>query len=340
MRYFRLTDFGRPRVGRPSPLRRRRGAIVVLSAVLMIVMMALLALSIDTGYMFTMQTQLDRAVDAAALAGAAVLIDGEDQAEQTALEYLIRNPVAQPTSILTSNELVELTAEFIAEHSNDYEILWGSWNPVTHQVEQTGEIPSALEVTMTYPNLPLFFGRVLGKSHFDVHSRAVAMYQPRDIMLVLDFSASMNDDSEFGAISQFGKPTIMAGLQTIYEELDTPVYGNMVFDPKYITVSGRPPGGADQPQISMEYRYRSVSVQSTLASPTWSFVFPTAPNRRLAACPARAACSRVRAGTSTDRSPGCGSSRATTQVERDRTTASRSISTRAPSATPSGSRWA
>ena len=61
-----------PRLSR----RRRRGAIIVLAAVLMIVMMAMLALSIDTGYMYTMQTQLDRSVDAAALAGAAVLIEG------------------------------------------------------------------------------------------------------------------------------------------------------------------------------------------------------------------------------------------------------------------------
>jgi hypothetical protein len=263
MRQFRLTDSGRPRVGRLGPLRRRRGAIVVLSAVLMIIMMALLALSMDTGYMFTVQARLDRAVDAAALAGAAVLIDGEDQAEQTALEYLIRNPVGQPASILTSNELVELTAQFIAQHNNDYEILWGNWNPVTNEVEQTGEIPSALEVKMTYPNLPLFFGRVLGKSHFDVHSRAVAMYQPRDIMLVLDFSASMNDDSEFGAISRFGKPAIMEGLQTIYQELGSPVYGNMEFDPKYITVFGQP-AGENRPQISVEYRYKSVYVESTL----------------------------------------------------------------------------
>ena len=54
----------------------RRGTIIVLSAVLMIVLMGLLALSIDTGYMYTMQTELDRSVDAAALAGAAMLVQG------------------------------------------------------------------------------------------------------------------------------------------------------------------------------------------------------------------------------------------------------------------------
>ena len=50
----------------------------MLTAILMIVLMALLALSIDTGYMYTMQTELDRSVDAAALAGAASLVEGTD----------------------------------------------------------------------------------------------------------------------------------------------------------------------------------------------------------------------------------------------------------------------
>ena len=55
----------------------RRGNIVVLAAFLMIGLGALLALAIDVGFMYTMQTQLDRAVDAAALAGAGSLVDGE-----------------------------------------------------------------------------------------------------------------------------------------------------------------------------------------------------------------------------------------------------------------------
>ena len=178
----------------------------------MIVMMAMLALSIDTGYMYTMQAQLDRSVDAAALAGAAALIEGTDVAQEAAIEYLIRNPVGKQATAVTSEEMVELTAKFLAEHANDYDILWGEWNPVTGQISPTDQLPSAISVTMTYPNLPLFFARALGKDSFDLQSTAIAMYQPRDIMLVLDFSGSMNDDSELGSIGTFGKPAIMAGL--------------------------------------------------------------------------------------------------------------------------------
>ena len=49
--------------------------------------------------MYTMQSQLDRSVDAAALAGAAALIEGTDAANESVIEYLVRNPVGQPTSI-------------------------------------------------------------------------------------------------------------------------------------------------------------------------------------------------------------------------------------------------
>jgi hypothetical protein len=54
---------------RKNALASRRGNIIVFSAFLMVAMMAMLALSVDVGYMCAMKAQLQRAVDAAALAG-------------------------------------------------------------------------------------------------------------------------------------------------------------------------------------------------------------------------------------------------------------------------------
>lgn len=243
---------------------RRRGAIIVLTAVLLIVLMALLALTIDTGYMYTMQTELDRSVDAAALAGAATLVEGADQASDQVVEYLVRNPVGGSSRSIEDERLAEFTAQFLADHANDYELRIGNWNSDTGQLEPAEKYPSAVEVSMQYPNLPLFFGRVLGKDSFAIQSTAVAMYQPRDIVLVLDFSGSMNDDSEFKSISKFGKDAIMAGLAQIYTELGAPVYGDMQFDPEYITVEGVDPVDGTMPKITVEYRYTAVHVTSTL----------------------------------------------------------------------------
>ena len=47
---------------------RRRGAIAVLSAFLMVGMLAMVALAIDVGYLQVARTQLQQSADAAALA--------------------------------------------------------------------------------------------------------------------------------------------------------------------------------------------------------------------------------------------------------------------------------
>jgi Flp pilus assembly protein TadG len=240
----------------------RRGAIVVLTAVLLIVLMSLLALSIDTGYMYTMQTELDRSVDAAALAGASSLIESVPLANSKVVEYLVRNPVGGGGT-LSEVELPTAVTTFLNEHQNDFEIVSGEWDPVLGQFSPNSEIPSAISVSMRYPNLPLFFGRVLGKDSFSVQSSAIAMYQPRDIVLVLDFSGSMNDDSELKSIGAMGYDVIIENLRQINTELGSPQYGIMEFDPDYITVEGAPPTSPDMPQNAVEYQYTSVEVNST-----------------------------------------------------------------------------
>lgn len=244
-------------------LPRRRGSIIVLTAILMIVLMALLALSIDTGYMYTMQTELDRSVDAAALAGAASLVEGPDYANDKVVEYLVRNPVGGDEGAITDDRLAEFTTRFLADHSDDYSVTIGNWNAASSQLEPAEKYPSALEVTMRYPNLPLFFGRVLGKDHFSIESRAIAMYQPRDIVLVLDYSGSMNDDSELKSFATVGQNAVMDNLQQIYDELGQPIYGNMSFQPEYATVVGVEPVDKSLPHITVEYRGTSVYITST-----------------------------------------------------------------------------
>jgi Flp pilus assembly protein TadG len=243
--------------------RHRRGTIIVLSAILMVVLMGLLALSIDTGYMYTMQTELDRSVDAAALAGAAVLVQGIDQANDSVVEYLVRNPVGNTPGAEAELDIQTRVATFRSDHDEDLHVQWGNWNWQTEQLELTNELPSAIEVSMRYPNLPLFFGRVLGKDSFAVESRAIAMYQPRDIVLVLDYSGSMNDDSELKSIGVMGYDAVLANLEQIYAELGHPAYGNLQFDPQYLTVAGQPPQSSTQPQLTVEYRGRGAYVSTT-----------------------------------------------------------------------------
>src|SRR5687768_10805693 len=89
------------------PGQRRRGNVLVLSAVLMIVMMAMVAFAVDVGYICLMRGELQRAVDAAALAGAAELQYGVAQAQEKAKEYLVRNPVGSSTSVVSETWTLE-----------------------------------------------------------------------------------------------------------------------------------------------------------------------------------------------------------------------------------------
>ena len=235
---------------------RRRGAIIVLSAFLMIMMMAMLAFTIDLGYMYTMETQLQRSVDAAALAGAGSLVDGNDETNDMVVEFLVRNPVGKNVVLTGDEELSQEISQFLEDHSEDLEIKLGHWDSDSASFSESGEQPSAVSVRMTYPNNPLFFARFLGNDQFTITSESIAMYQPRDILVVLDFSGSMNDDTEFKKIPSLGREVVEANLLQCWNELGPPSYGNLVFEPQYITVVGN-----ESPPTSVEYRYKSVVVR-------------------------------------------------------------------------------
>ena len=199
---------------------RRRGAIIVLAAVLMIVLMAMLAFSIDLGYRMMVQTELDRAVDAGALAGAGTLVDGTDEAMATVRDFVGRNLVGGE-SVGAPNMNIET----------------GHWDPTARTFTPSTILPSAIKVRAQSNDQPYFFAPVLGRADFDVAAEAIAMYQPRDIVLVLDYSASMSDDSELRSISVLGRAAVEANLLQIYQELGSPTFGNMQWNPVYISSS-------------------------------------------------------------------------------------------------------
>ena len=230
----------------------------------MVVMVAMLAMSIDVGYMYTMQAQLQRSVDAAALAGASDLVNGTNYAQATATEYLVRNPVGSSMQVFNEDNMQAAKAQFLSDHGSGLELKLGEWNSTTRQFTESAQTPSSISVLMQYQSMPLFFGRILGQDSFSIKAQSIAMYQPRDIVVVLDFSASMNDDSEFGKIGTLGQPAIEANLLQMYGELGSPTYGNLQFAPQWAVAHGVPlDAGNGIPHVSVEYRYSSAYVTST-----------------------------------------------------------------------------
>lgn len=242
---------------------RKRGIIVVLSAVLMIVMMAMLAFSIDVGYMYTMQSQLQRSVDAATLAGAGSLINGEDAATDAVHEYLVRNPVGTQWKEYENQPIDESVAHFMDNYSQGLTVNFGDWDSASQEVVPSERPASTVKVSMRYDNLPFFFGHLLGRDTFSVQANSAAAYQPRDIMVVLDLSGSMNDDSEFNAFNSLGVDHVTANQLQMYEELGSPIYGNLEFEPKWAVAKGPAPQIDTHAQVTVEYQYDSVVVSST-----------------------------------------------------------------------------
>src|SRR3989304_548970 len=80
-------------------LRSERGQALVLAALAMLVILGFAAMAIDVGYWFSQKREVQKAVDAAALAGAQELPDDSVMAETVARDYLTRNGVTDTDTI-------------------------------------------------------------------------------------------------------------------------------------------------------------------------------------------------------------------------------------------------
>ncbi len=144
---------------------RRRGAVAVVVAVTMVPLIGFAALAIDLSYIETLRGEMQRTVDAAALAGASGLSLGNDVAESRALEYVANNlvgrqPVARP----------------------DVEVTVGYWSSLSQTFTPSveGFRPNAVRVVGTRTDIPLFFAPVLGIETARVEKTAIAVYYVSD----------------------------------------------------------------------------------------------------------------------------------------------------------------
>ena len=173
---------------RRSTVRRaadRRGNILILTAFMMVFMMALLAVAVDIGYLQMARTQLQKTADAAALAAAAELIDNEaisghpdmsDEATSArafAIQYAALNKVCSASPTVDSNPnndaVGDIVLGYLADPSDRNATMdFSSTNRynavqvrVRRTVNQNGEVP-------------FFFARVLGIQTAPVQATATA----------------------------------------------------------------------------------------------------------------------------------------------------------------------
>lgn len=171
---------------------RRRGAILVLIAVLMPIVVIMAAFAVDIAWMQLVRTELRTATDAASRAGAKSLsmLQDEDAARAAAIDAASRNLVAGD-GLLIAGADVEFGQSTQA-------------NPEAPFVFRAGGSPlNAVRVTGSRTAgsrggpVNLFLGSILGTPTFEPSMRAISTVLDRDICLVIDRSGSMGLDISF-----------------------------------------------------------------------------------------------------------------------------------------------
>jgi hypothetical protein len=174
-------------MGKQLRTKQRKGAIVVLSAVLMVVLLGMVAFSLDIGYIAVVRTQLQAAADSAALAACSTL------STATSADH---SPVVSKAQEFAGYHVIGGVPLSLQESDVEF----GTWNATSLTFTPSNDLSNAVRITARCNDSTggngFFFGRVFGATSFSTTAQSVATGNPRDICFVFDLSGSMNDDSE------------------------------------------------------------------------------------------------------------------------------------------------
>ena len=178
----RAKRFDGPWTGSIRPTSNR-GAVIILVALALVVLMAFASLAVDSAFFLTVHSDLRRTADAAALASASGLVVGQAEARQRASRFAQLNEVLEtPVSLA------------------DQQIEFGAWD-AANDLLLPSSAPNASRVRIrlgenTTPAGPRsFFGTLAGTGRTEViAASSTAALGTRSIVLTLDRSGSMADD--------------------------------------------------------------------------------------------------------------------------------------------------
>lgn len=214
---------------RIEPARRRRGIILPLVTLCCIALFGFLALAIDLGMIAAAKAQAQNAADAAAMAGARTL-DGyrppgtaSDAPISTAdNHYADAGPnaktAAKANAILgkpiADSQVTAVVGKLIFDPSQSKFFKVGdAANPLERaQVSNFATLDPVYSWSLTWARVShtggTFFGRFLENNTFGVTATAAAVHRPRDVMIVMDYSSSMSNDSMLG-LGRWGDATVV-----------------------------------------------------------------------------------------------------------------------------------
>jgi hypothetical protein len=145
---------------RSADRSRRRGAVVVLTVVSIVMLLLCASLAVDVGYICALAAEQQNNADAGALAGASALQDGDSwDAEDRVLRIIARNQ--RPQLYLSLEDQI-------------IEFGWfDTYNNVFHPVADPSRA-FAVRVRAARNRAPLFFASIMGRYTTDVSREAIA----------------------------------------------------------------------------------------------------------------------------------------------------------------------
>ena len=169
----------------------RRGAILPLIAVSLVVLLGFVAMAIDLGLVALNKTRIQNYIDAAALAGARNLT-GATTSSSTGTATTEAQDAALSNTTLYGTTLSSPWAN-ISHGSYHYNSTSQTFTPQIPPVS-----PDNYNLTQVTGGATLngVFSKFLNLSSFNIQATAIAAHRPCDVAVVLDFSGSMNNESD------------------------------------------------------------------------------------------------------------------------------------------------
>lgn len=198
------------------PQSQRRGVFLVVAAVALTAVMAFVAMSVDLGNISFNQTKMQNATDAAALAAAMEITHALQTAPAgTADVFAYALQQARTTAVYVANlnggVYVDPNKDVIFGQrtynatSNTYTTTWNSPATQVNVVQVVARRDNA-DTTKPDGQLKGIFSSAIGFANTSMSTSSIAVIDPRDIIVVHDFSRSMTFDSYYTVEQNNGLP--------------------------------------------------------------------------------------------------------------------------------------
>ncbi len=208
---------------------KRRGIVVVLTGFALVAIFAFVALSVDTGRIVVTENQMQNAVDAAALAASQeITVAAKGAAEAggsaaDATQAAVASARLIAAEVAAANEVFidpDTDVQFGTRHYNEAADEWTTvWGTPPYNVVRVAARRTEADASQPDGEFPLAFGWAVGRSQVPIQASAVAYVEARDLVVCLDWSSSMNDDSSIKAFDTLGQASTEAALDAMWDAL-------------------------------------------------------------------------------------------------------------------------